>query len=108
MLLVEQTQVVLARLPAAALTRSQLAAQLLGDAHGLDPGNPVATLVLAVLRHARAREDDGEAEETVRELWAAAGVLVNELARPVLFLICVTVPANMRQAASRLICRCAH
>jgi uncharacterized protein (TIGR02679 family) len=84
--LIEQTQAVLARLPAAALTRSHLAAQMLGDAHALDPGSPVATLVLAVLRHGREEEDGGEVEETVRELWAAAGVLVNELARPVLFL----------------------
>jgi len=84
--LVAQVQNVLARLPAPAVTRSHLAAQVLGDAHGLDAGSPVAALVLAVLRRARAGEEDSEGEETVRELWAAAGVLVNELARPVLFL----------------------
>ncbi|MGJ9420790.1 TIGR02679 family protein [Massilia sp. CMS3.1] len=84
--LVGRVQAVLAQLPAAAVTRSQLAAQLLGDAHALDPGSPVATMVLAVLRHGRSGEEGGEGEETVRELWAAAGVMVNELARPVLFL----------------------
>jgi len=84
--LVGQAQTVLAQLPAAAIARSHLAAQLLGDAHALDPGGPVATLVLAVLRHERAAKEDHEGEETVRELWAAAGVLVNELARPALFL----------------------
>ena len=84
--LLGQVQAVLVRLPAPAVTRSQLAAQVLGDAHALDPGSPVATLVLAVLRRERAGADDDQAEETVRELWAAAGVLVNELARPVLFL----------------------
>lgn len=84
--LIGQVQAVLAQLPAAAVTRSHLAAQLLGDAHALDPRSPVATIVLAVLRRERAGSDDPEAEETVRELWAAAGVLVNELARPVLFL----------------------
>jgi uncharacterized protein (TIGR02679 family) len=82
--LLGQVQAVLARLPAPAVTRSHLAAQLLGDAHALDPGSPVATLVLAVLRRERAGADDDD--ETVRALWAAAGVLVNELARPVLFL----------------------
>lgn len=82
--LVGQVQAVLAQLPAAAVTRSHLAAQFLGDAHALDPGRPVATMVLAVLRRERAGEED--VEETVRELWAAAGVLVNELARPALFL----------------------
>lgn len=84
--LVEQVQAVLAQLPAAALARSHLAAQVLGDAHALDPGSPVATIVLAVLRHGRMGDDDAEEGETVRELWAAAGVLVNELARPALFL----------------------
>ena len=84
--LIWQVQAVLAQLPAPAVTRSHLAAQRLGDAHALDPGSTVATLVLAVLRRDRAGEGDDEAEETVRELWAAAGVLVNELARPVLFL----------------------
>ena len=82
--LVGRVEAVLAQLPAAAVTRSHLAAQVLGDAHALDTGSPVATLVLAVLRRERAGEED--AEETVRALWAAAGVLVNELARPVLFL----------------------
>ena len=43
-------------------------------------------MVLAVLRHGRSGEEGGEGEETVRELWAAAGVMVNELARPVLLL----------------------
>ncbi len=38
---------VLRRLPATGLTRSQLAAETLGDAHALDAGRPVATLVLA-------------------------------------------------------------
>lgn len=90
--LIEQIETVLSALsalsalPAVAVTRSQLAAQLLGDAHALDPGSPVATLVLAVLRHGRAVDEEAEVEESIREQWAAAGVLVNELARPVLFL----------------------
>jgi uncharacterized protein (TIGR02679 family) len=78
---------VLERLPGPAQARSHLAADVLGDAHGLDPGRPVATLVLTVLRRRLADESEElESEETVRETWAAAGVMVNELARPVLFL----------------------
>jgi len=86
--IVGQAQRVLAQLPVAAVARSHLAAQWLGDAHALDPGSPVAAIVLAVLRRERTSDDcsEGDGEETVRELWAAAGVLVNELARPVLFL----------------------
>lgn len=41
---------VLSRLPAHGSTRAQLAASVLGDAHALDAGCAVATLVLAVLR----------------------------------------------------------
>ena len=37
--LLGRVQAVLAQLPAVAVTRSQLAAQLLGDAHALDPGS---------------------------------------------------------------------
>ncbi|HEY4293785.1 TIGR02679 family protein [Luteibacter sp.] len=96
---------VLARLPAKGIPRSQLAAETLGDAHGLDAGKPVATLVLAAWRQ-RGRNKGGEdtgasganqlpesvstapdvEAERQREVWARAGVSVSELARPVLFL----------------------
>lgn len=86
--LCEAAQCVLLRLPAAGIARSRLAAEVLGDAHALDSGRPVATLVLAVLRRQRNRDeaDDTQYEETARAIWADAGVLINELARPALFL----------------------
>ncbi|MGE0013959.1 MAG: TIGR02679 family protein [Azoarcus sp.] len=85
---------VLQRLPASGLTRAQLSAETLGDAHALDSGRPVATLVLAAWRHhersAMMVVDDSldsiSNGERQRDTWARAGVLVNELARPVLFL----------------------
>ncbi|NLC35817.1 MAG: TIGR02679 family protein [Alcaligenaceae bacterium] len=97
---------VLQRLPSRGLARAQLAAETLGDAHALDVGRPVATLVLAAWRHheraATATLDDRtengvENDETVaeaeastaerqRDTWARAGISVNELARPALFL----------------------
>lgn len=84
---------VLARLPAKGMTRSQLAAETQGDAHGLDAGRPVASLVLAVWRHHERRMMSGDdpsdnlnSNERQRDIWARAGILVNELARPVLFL----------------------
>lgn len=76
--LCRRAEAVLQRLPARGVTRAQLAADLLGDAHALDGGQPTATLVLAALRR---NVDDSD-----REIWATAGVLVNELARPVLSL----------------------
>lgn len=85
--LCEDAVKVLAALPRQGSTRSQLAAQVLGDAHALDTGRPVAALVLAALRHARADElEEGEQEESARTQWAAAGILVNALARPALAL----------------------
>ncbi|MDO8974436.1 TIGR02679 family protein [Reyranella sp.] len=90
--LCRSAEAVLRRLPAGAIARSQLAADVLGDAHALDNGQPVATLVLAAWRRhdllARRSEDEplvGNADRA-RDTWAAAGVLVNQLARPALFL----------------------
>lgn len=103
---------VLSALPARALARSHLAADLLGDAHALDSGRPVGSLVLAALRRggeptadappeddepASAAASGGDIAETAREIWASAGVLVNELARPALFL---NLP--VQQGAGRL------
>lgn len=91
----QRAEAVLQRLPAAAQPRAQIAAEVLGDAHALDGGEPVATLVLAVLRQTaapddaarpEAGDDDDGADDSSRALWARAGVLVNELARPALVL----------------------
>jgi uncharacterized protein (TIGR02679 family) len=94
-------EAILERLPASGMTRSQLAAEVLGDAHALDSGQPAATLVLTIWRQSIARvggkddvvdpTEDKDLElvgsvERDRDVWARAGVLVNELARPVLFL----------------------
>ncbi|CCV11890.1 TIGR02679 family protein [Mesorhizobium sp. STM 4661] len=108
--LCRRTEEVLRHLPAKGITRSQLAADVLGDAHALDNGRGVAALVLAVWRQtttpapdaiapitdegggtARKSGEDVDLEpaggaERARETWARAGVLVNELARPALFL----------------------
>jgi len=92
-LLRERTDLVLQRLPVPGRPRAQIAAEAIGDAHGLDNGEPVATLVLAVLRQtaspdeeARPDTDEEDGSDDSRTLWARAGVLVNELARPALVL----------------------
>jgi uncharacterized protein (TIGR02679 family) len=90
----ESADAVLQRLPAHGLPRAQLAAETLGDAHALDTGQGLATLVLAAWRlhdaspEADAADDPSQPreEERARDVWARAGVLVNELARPALFL----------------------
>ncbi len=101
----ERAEVVLRCLPAKGIPRAQLAAQSIGDSHALDPGQPVAALLLAVLRSATTpRVDAADGEETtadaiaaelredrIRDIWASAGVLVNELARPAL---CLNLPTR--------------
>ncbi|GHU19857.1 hypothetical protein FACS189475_07810 [Betaproteobacteria bacterium] len=81
--LLDAAQAVLRALPSAGMPRSRLAAEILGDAHGLDSGQPVASIVLAALRRSM---DELGAEESVRAFWAKAGIMVNELSRPALFL----------------------
>jgi uncharacterized protein (TIGR02679 family) len=102
-LLLESTTAVLRRLPAGGLARAQLAAETLGNAHALDSGQATATLVLAAWRQIESGRsgavdpDDAPngtpvdmpanpTDERSRDVWARAGVLVNELARPALFL----------------------
>jgi uncharacterized protein (TIGR02679 family) len=77
-----QAATVLQALPGQGQPRARLAAQILGDAHALDDGQPVATLVLCVLRQGAGVI----ADSSNRSLWAGAGISVNELARPVLTL----------------------
>jgi len=99
--LLRQAHVVIRHLPAQGLTRAQLAADALGNAHALDNGQAVATVVLAALQYGAndakqeqplsegaTEEADGTRRPTerVRDIWARSGVLVNELARPALFL----------------------
>ena len=93
-LLLAQAARVLARLPGHGISRAQLAAEVLGDSHGLDTGRPVATIVLrarAAERSIDAVETAGlqSAEESVREQWARLGITVNELALPAL---CLNLP----------------
>lgn len=100
-----QTEGILARLPAAGVPRAQIAAELLGDAHGLDIARPVATLTLAVLRNRSSAETGDD-----RDTWASVGILVNELAKPALFMNmpCRGLPASPGEpqyASLRLLAR---
>jgi uncharacterized protein (TIGR02679 family) len=86
--LLTQTQRVLERLPERGMPLAQLAAQALGDAHALDSGSPVASLVLRALAGDATDEDRAERP---REQWARLGVTVNELAAPAL---CLNLPVR--------------
>jgi uncharacterized protein (TIGR02679 family) len=96
--LLEQAARVLSRLPGRGMSRAQLAADVLGDAHGLDNGRPVATLVLRAcaadlsLEAVEAAGVQGP-EESLRERWARLGVTVNPLTLPAL---CLNLPIMER------------
>jgi uncharacterized protein (TIGR02679 family) len=77
---------VLCELPARGIARATLAATTLGDAHGLDDGRPLATLVLAAADpNSPAAPEDPEGERP-RTRWARLGVIVGELSAPALLL----------------------
>lgn len=79
---------ILSCLPKGGTTLAHLAADVLGDPHGLDAGQPVATVVISTLRNPALLDEDAmlAEDDRVRSVWARVGVMVNELARPALFL----------------------
>jgi uncharacterized protein (TIGR02679 family) len=76
---------VLGRLPAAATRLAELAAETTGDTHGLDVGQPLSSLVLRAVARLVNLEPPMDTEGR-RQVWAAAGVLCDELSAPVLVL----------------------
>ena len=98
--LLESVGRVIGRLPERGRHLAHLAAAELGDAHALDAGRPVATLVL----RAFGLEQSAVEGERARDQWARLGISVNELAAPVL---CLNLPvtgnavgANIARAAA--------
>ncbi|GAB7033706.1 hypothetical protein JCM4914_51670 [Streptomyces platensis subsp. malvinus] len=84
--LLGDTAEALRRLPAdPAISLSAFAATALGDAHALDDGTPLATLVLSGARAMTGFPDGGGAEWR-REAWASAGLLKDALSSTVLTL----------------------
>lgn len=92
--LLVQASRVISRLPGRGTSRAQLAADVLGDSHGLDDGRAVGTIVLracAADPFLETVEAAGlqDAEESHRERWARLGVTVNALTLPAL---CLNLP----------------
>lgn len=86
--LLAQAQAVLAALPGGGATIAGLAARVLGDSHALDDGRPLATVVLKGVQHRGGRAEPGRLPlgEERRALWAAVGVVGDELSSTVLTL----------------------
>ncbi len=76
-ILLHQALSVIRQLPGQGQTLSTLAANTLGDAHALDNGRPLATLVKRALKQIEPSEGlSDKQEENDREQWASAGILV--------------------------------
>lgn len=76
---------VLRRLPAPGRPLGAFAAETTGDAHALDDHRPLATLALGAAREL-AGLPDGQGAQWRREVWAAVGVLRDDLSTTVLTL----------------------
>ncbi|WP_327373790.1 TIGR02679 family protein [Streptomyces sp. NBC_01216] len=81
-----------------AVSLPAFAAQVLGSAHALDDGAPLATLTLSGVR-ALTGFPDGQGAAWRREAWASAGLLRDELSSTVLTLNLRGTPALDRMAA---------
>jgi len=90
-----QTLLAIRRVPERGRPLAHLAAEELGDAHALDAGSPIATLVLRAFDLEQIPVDG----ERTRDQWARLGITVNELAAPVL---CLNLPAGGDAAAAKL------
>ncbi|GAA3884331.1 TIGR02679 family protein [Streptomyces sedi] len=91
--LVESAVVALGALPAVpAVPVSAFAARVLGDAHALDDGRPLATLVLSGARALAGLEEERGAGPQ-REAWAAVGLLKDDVSSTVLTLNLRGTPA---------------
>lgn len=93
--LLEKVRRVAERLPERGRPLAHLAAAELGNAHALDSGSPIATLVL----RAFGLEQYAVERERSRDQWARLGITVNELAAPVL---CLNLPISGDSVASRV------
>ncbi len=76
---------VLDRLPAGGRPLGAFAAETTGDAHALDDDRPLATLVSGAARELAALPE-GQGAQWRREVWAAVGVLRDDLSTTVLTL----------------------
>jgi uncharacterized protein (TIGR02679 family) len=98
-LLLSQAAAVLRRLPSRGIPLGRLAAECCGDAHALDDGRPVGTLVLSAVRALAGLPFAAEGTAgSRREAWAVVGVHLDELSS---LALCLGLPGDTRTALGR-------
>jgi len=102
--LLAQVAAVLRRLPSRGIPIGRLAAECCGDAHALDDGRPVGTLVLSAVRALAGLPFAAEGTAgSRRAAWAAAGVHLDELSS---LALCLGLPGDTRTALGRTLASC--
>jgi uncharacterized protein (TIGR02679 family) len=100
-LLLAQVAAVLPRLPSAGVNVGRLAAECCGDAHALDDGRPVGTLVLSAVRALAGLPFAAEGTaDSRRAAWASVGVHVDDLSSLVL---CLGLPGDTHTVVGRVL-----
>jgi uncharacterized protein (TIGR02679 family) len=103
-LLLAQVATVLLRLPSRGIPIGRLAAECCGDAHALDDGRRVGTLVLSAVRALAGLPFAAEGPaDSRRAAWAAVGVHLDELSSLVL---CLGLPGDTRAGLGRVLSSC--
>jgi uncharacterized protein (TIGR02679 family) len=103
-LVLAQVAALLRRLPSRGVPLGRLAAECCGDAHALDEGRPVGTLVLSAVRALAGLPFAAEGTAGARRAaWAAVGVHLDELSSLVL---CLGLPGDSRTALGRTLAAC--
>jgi uncharacterized protein (TIGR02679 family) len=103
-LLLAQVAAVLRWLPSRGVPVGRLAAECCGDAHALDDGRPVGTLVLSAVRALAGLPFAAEGTaDSRRAAWAAMGVHLDELSS---LALCLGLPGDTRTALGRTLASC--
>jgi len=102
--LLAQVAAVLRRLPSRGVPIGRLAAECCGDAHALDDGRPVGTLVVSAVRALAGLPFAAEGTaDSRRAAWAAVGVHLDELSS---LTLCLGLPGDARTALGRTLASC--
>jgi uncharacterized protein (TIGR02679 family) len=101
--LLEHLAAVLEALPADGQPLAGFAARVVGGAHALDEGRPLATLALGAVRALAKLASPGPDEshtEARREAWASVGLLCDELSS---FVLALGLPGEQQTASGRIL-----
>lgn len=102
--LLDQVALVVGRLPSPGVPIGRLAAECCGDAHALDDGRPAGTLLMSAVRALAGLPFAAEGTTgSRREVWASAGVHLDELSSLVL---CLGLPGDGQTALGRMLSSC--